>query len=108
MFPFLSIMPARSLTPIIVPMVSNISINKNVNTQITISRLNMLLHSNLQKMGARLGGALMIDDERLVMPIGMPMMVTSKMPISKAPVTLRTSSTALITMPMQARSTAGS
>ena len=42
-------------TPITVPMVSNISMKRNVNTTISISLVNMLCHSNLHRIGVTSG-----------------------------------------------------
>ena len=105
--PFSSTIPARLLTPISVPIVSNISMKRNVRTHTAISILKICSHSNLNNMGERLGGVSKMAENR-VTPIGIPMIVVASIPISKAPGTFLTISTEDKRIPKQARSTAGS
>ena len=106
MLPFSSTIPARLLTPISVPIVSNISINRKVITQIAISTDNMLLHSNFIRIGDMEGGVSR-NPVKLVTPRGIPMMVVARIPINNAPTTFLTNKTEVSRMPKQARSTAG-
>jgi len=59
--PFSSTIPALLDMPIKVPIVSNISMKRKVNTQIAISAVRMLLHSNWQNIGESDGGTSMAD-----------------------------------------------
>ena len=106
MFPCSSIMPARLETPMRVPIVSNMSMKRKVKTQMTMSSERIFDHSNFSRMGAMLGGV-STTPFSVVMPRGMPMMVVTMMPMSSAPVTLRTISTAEKMMPKHASSTPG-
>ena len=54
--PFSSTMPDFTDTPTTVPMVSNISMKRNVNTTTSISQLKILPHSNWQKISDIEGG----------------------------------------------------
>ena len=88
-------------TPITVPIVSNISMKRNVNTTISISHERMLWNSNLQKMGATEGTEL-TTPSNLVIPNGIPMIAVTMIPISIAPGTLRIIITEVITRPTMA------
>ena len=81
--------PARVVTPITVPIQSNKSTNKRVNTMVAISAVKMFFHSNFMKIGSIEGGVLKIPS-KLVMPIGIPIKVVARIPIRSAPFTLRT------------------
>ena len=98
-FPSLSTIPALVITPTSVPMVSNISTKRKVNTTMSISLVNICFHSNWQKMGSMEGGALNTPSNRVI-PIGIPINVVSNIPRSRAPLTFLTSSTAVNTRPM--------
>ena len=84
MRPSLFTKPARWLTPISVPMVSNMSIKRKVNTTTNMSRVKMFSHWNLQKIGSIDSG---VDTTpwKFVMPIGMPMSMVVSTPSSIAP-----------------------
>ena len=58
----LTVMPALLKTPMMVPMVSNMSMNRKVKTTMTIFRVNISENSNCMKMGS-------IDGGRLMMPL---------------------------------------
>lgn len=49
-----------------------------------MSGVNTLDHSNLQNIGAKLGGVL-TSDEKFVTPNGIPIMVVTIIPINKEP-----------------------
>ena len=95
--------PARSVTPITVPMQSKRSTNRKVNTIIAISFVNTWDHSNLRKMGSIPGGTLKTPSN-LVTLIGIPISAVRTIPQSNAPLTLSTSITAVITIPIRPRS----
>ena len=98
-FPSSSIIFARVVTPMTVPIQSNRSTNNNVKTMVAISVVKILFHSNFMKMGSMEGGMLKTPS-RLVMPIGMPMMVVARIPIRSAPLMLRTNRMEVNPMPM--------
>src|SRR5574344_420572 len=93
------IMPALPITPIRVPMVSNRSMKRKVITTISISRLRILCHSNCMQIGETSGGMPMIPF-KWVSPIGMPISVVAKMPMSRAPFTLYINNVTVKMMPM--------
>lgn len=71
-----------------------------------MSGVNTLDHSNLQNIGAKLGGVL-TSDEKFVTPNGIPIMVVTIIPINKEPITLLTNNTEVMMMPKQLKRTAG-
>ena len=77
----------------------NISINKNVNTTASMSRLRMLSHSNWQKIGETDSGAETIPLNSVI-PIRIPIAVVARIPRSIAPRTFNTYSNPVITNPM--------
>lgn len=93
------IIPARAVTPMMVPMVSNKSTNNSVKTMMTMSNEKIFWNSSLQNMGSIEGGMLAMPLNS-VTPIGMPMIVVAKIPKSSAPLIFLMSSTEVITMPM--------
>ena len=102
--PSLSTIPDFTDTPTTVPIVSNMSMKRNVNTMPTICQENTWDQSNWQKIASMLGG---VDITPLywVTPIGIPMMVVAMMPISMPPRTLRITSAEVRTRPTIARMT---
>ena len=88
-------------------MVSNMSMKRKVSTQMAISTVSTLCHSNFQKMGSMEGGVEMMP-LKWVMPKGMPTTVVTRMPMSSAPVTPLTSRADVSRMPPMASKTAGS
>ena len=105
--PSLSTIPDFTETPTTVPMVSNMSMKRKVNTMATISQDRIWLHSNLQKIGSIEGGV-DITPLKLVTPIGIPIRVVAMMPSSMPPLTLRITRTDVIRKPIIDRMTAGS
>ena len=63
------------------------SINRKVKTTESMSSVKMLCHSNCMKSGLMSGGMPMTPF-KCVCPIGIPMSVVTKMPMSMAPFTL--------------------
>ena len=90
-------------TPTSVPTVSNISIKRNVNTTTTMSSVKILSSSNWQKIGAIDSGC---DTTPLnsVTPIGIPISMVTRIPISIAPGVLRINIKPVITRPIRANS----
>ena len=103
-FPSLSNILALVATPTKVPIVSNISMNNNVNNAITISKENMLWKSNLKKVGAIEGGILIILLGNGVIPIGIPIIAVIIIPINNAPLTFLAIKTLVIKRPIIAKS----
>ncbi len=107
MRPTPSTLPSRSTisafkeTAMTVPIVSNISTKRNVNTTISISHERIWLHSNWRKMGAIEGGVETILS-KWVTPIGMPMRAVRRIPHRRPPMTFRTTSSPQMTRPMSA------
>ena len=99
------IIPALVETPIMVPIVSNISMNRNVDTAIIISILNIFSHSNWNAIGSIEGGAL-IKPSNWVNPIGMPIIVVISIPSSMPPATFLMTKKAVTIMPMMESSPA--
>ena len=99
MRPSLFTMPARWLTPISVPMVSNISIKRKVNTTTNISSVKMFSHWNLQKIGSIEDGA-DITPLKSVIPIGIPIAIVANTPRSIAPGTFLIYRKPVISKPM--------
>ena len=95
----MSIIPALVVTPTRVPIVSNISTKRNVNTTTIISLVNILCHSNCQKIGSIEGGVLKIPSN-LVIPIGIPINVVIRIPNSNAPLTPLTRRREVTTKPI--------
>ena len=86
--PFSSTILAFVLTPTSVPTVSNKSMKRNVKTMTSISRVKMLCHSNLQNIGAIDSGVETMPLNSVI-PIGMPMTVVTRIPMSIAPLTFK-------------------
>ena len=106
-FPSLSIIPAFMETPTTVPMVSNISMKRKVNTTTSISQLSTWSQANWQKIGL-IPGTSRLNSPNFVTPIGMPMMVVMTMPMSRAPLTLSASSPPVMKKAMIASTAVGS
>ena len=92
-------MPALVQTPTSVPIVSNISMKRKVKTMTTISMEKTLEKSNWQKIGETEGGT-STSPCISVMPIGMPMSVVARIPMSRLPGTFLMTSTLVRMMPI--------
>ena len=89
-----------------VPIVSNMSMNRKVKTTASMSQLRIWLHSNFMKMGATLSGAEMTPENfvRAVPEAGSlmnrPMIAVTRMPIRMLPLTFRMTRAPVMTIPM--------
>ena len=99
MRPSFCIIPALVHTPTSVPMVSNMSMKRNVNTTISISIVKIWWNSNLQNIGAMDGGVSMMP-LKFVMPIGIPMSAVARIPMSSEPGTFLITSTEVMIIPI--------
>lgn len=99
-------MPALVEIPTNVPIVSNRSMKRNVNTATSMSRLKRLSRLNWSITGAGEGGVLK-KPFHWVIPRGIPMNVVVRMPSNRAPVTFRISRTAVRNRPMNVSMTCG-
>ena len=104
--PFSLTRPTRCPTPMSVPIVSKISMKRSVATHTAMSMLMMFSHCIFMKMGSMPGGTFK-RRSKCVSPSGIPAAAVARIPISKAPGTLRTSSMTVKRMPAAARSTEG-
>ncbi|MPM83432.1 hypothetical protein SDC9_130496 [bioreactor metagenome] len=99
-FPSLSNILAFVATPTSVPIVSNISINNNVNKTISMSIENILCHSNFINTELIDGGALIMASGKFVIPIGIPIIAVIIIPINNAPLTFLAINIPVITIPI--------
>ena len=90
-------------TPTSVPIVSNISINNNVNNTITISNEKILCHSNFINVELIHGGILIIELGNSITPIGIPIIVVIIIPNNNAPLTFLATNIPVITIPINDR-----
>ena len=101
--------PAPWCTPMMVPMVSNMSMKRKVKTTTSISSESTWLHSNLQKMGPTLSGteikpfSLVIASPVAGSLINRPIRVVARMPQRMPPRTLAITRPAVIKRPIMAR-----
>ena len=98
--PFSSSIFAFVATPTNVPIVSNISINNNVNNTITISNEKILCHSNFINVELIDGGILTIELGNSITPIGIPIIVVMIIPKNNAPLTFLATNIPVITIPI--------
>ena len=106
MWPSLPISPARLATPIRVPELSNRSTKRKAKITLTRPMSSAPLMSSWRKVGASDGG-IETTPPNWVTPSRMAMAVTTRIPISTAPVTLRASRATIRMKPRVARIGAG-
>src|SRR5215475_7891377 len=104
--PSLSSSPARWVTPISVPALSNTSTNRKLNTTMMKVSSNAREKSSWRKVGASDGGS-ETTPLNCASPSGMPITATTRMPIRVPPIMRRWFSAAISTKPTRQRIAAG-